>query len=384
VAVGLGITAGIFMTAFYMGMAEQRIDKVIRTEISHIQVHHREFRENNDINKLIPDARDITAGINNLAGVEGAASRLIISSMVASAETSAGIKISGIIPEEEVKVTNLHEKITEGNYLTAGKRYPVLLSRKLASKLKVRLGSKVVITLQDIHNNITSGAFRISGIFDTKSTMYDESNIFIRYDDLAGLMDIPAGSSHEIAVRAVSNDQVLTLRDQLIVKYPELEIIPWFDLSPEIGYLNEAMDLYMYIFIMIILFALLFGLVNTMLMVVLERIKEIGMLMAVGMNRIRIFSMIVLETVFLAMTGGVVGILAGTLISKYYESHKIDLSFWGPAYEDLGYDAFVYTSLNLNLLINVTILVLITGILGSLYPAYRALQNNPAEALRIE
>jgi len=128
----------------------------------------------------------------------------------------------------------------------------------------------------------------------------------------------------------------------------------------------------------------LFGIINTMLMVVLERIKEIGMLMAIGMNRMRVFMMIVLESIFLSLTGGVIGVLLGAGISKYFETHRIDLSMWGEVYKDLGYDPYVYTSLQFPLLVNVTILVIITGIIASLYPAYKALQNDPADALRIE
>lgn len=383
-AIALGITAGIFMTAFYKGMADQRINKAIRTEISNIQIHYPGFRQNKDINLYIPDARKITKQITGDPGVSGASSRLVISSMVASAESFAGTKISGVFPDEEKKVTNLYEKVVQGNYFTENRRNPVLISEKLAGKLKVKLGSKVVITLQDINNNIISGAFRIVGLFNTHDNIFDESNIFVKYDDLARLMNMPDGAAHEIAIATTSNENVNVVRKELSAKYPKLEVLSWYDLSPELGYLTDAMDLYMYIFIIIILLALLFGLVNTMLMVVLERIKEIGMLMAVGMNRLRIFLMIVLETVFLSLSGGVIGIIFGTLISNYFETHKIPLSLWASAYEDLGYDAFVYTSIDTNLVITITLLVLLTGLIGSLYPAYKALQNNPSEALRIE
>jgi ABC-type antimicrobial peptide transport system permease subunit len=100
------------------------------------------------------------------------------------------------------------------------------------------------------------------------------------------------------------------------------------------------------------------------------------------MNRIRIFSMIVLESVFLALSGGVAGVVTGTLITLYFETHMIDLSGMGGAYEDMGFDSYVNTSLDVALLVNVTLLVLLTGILGSIYPAYMALQNNPSEAIR--
>jgi putative ABC transport system permease protein len=304
--------------------------------------------------------------------------------MASSAETAAGVKISGIIPDEEGKVTNLKTKLIEGNYFEEEKRNPILVGRKLAEKLNLKLGSKIVLTLQDVDNNIVAGAFRIIGIFDTANNAFDESNVFVQYNDLKRLMELPDDSAHEIAILVKNNDLITETKREVKSLAGNLEVLSWTELSPEMNYLNEAMDLYMYIFIIIILFALLFGIINTMLMVVLERIKEIGMLMAIGMNRMRVFMMIVLESIFLSLTGGVIGVLLGAGISKYFETHRIDLSMWGEVYKDLGYDPYVYTSLQFPLLVNVTILVIITGIIASLYPAYKALQNDPADALRIE
>jgi ABC-type lipoprotein release transport system permease subunit len=311
-------------------------------------------------------------------------SRITIFSMVASAETASGVKISGITPEDEKLVSNLYAKLVEGNYFEEKRRNPVILGRKLAEKLKVRLGSKVVLTLQDIDNNITAGAFRIAGIYDTENNIFDESNVFVRDNDLRRLMNLPDQASHELAILAKDNEDVSAIQNRIKSDFSNIEAMSWTELSPEMNYLNEAMDLFMYIFIIIILFALLFGIINTMLMVVLERVKEIGMLMAIGMNKVRVFLMVVLETVLLSLTGGIVGILLGTMVSKYFETHKIDLSIWGEVYSDLGYDPYVYTSLHVSLLINVTIMVILTGILASLYPAYKALKNDPADALRIE
>jgi ABC-type antimicrobial peptide transport system permease subunit len=158
----------------------------------------------------------------------------------------------------------------------------------------------------------------------------------------------------------------------------------WKELSPEMSYLTEMMDLYMYIFVVVILLALMFGIVNTMLMAVMERTKELGMLMAIGMNKKRIFMMIVLESIMLSMVGGILGIVIGGLSIYYGETHPVDLSLWAEGYREFGYDAFVYTSLMPGMLINVALLVMITGVIAAIYPAYKALKNNPADALRIE
>ena len=236
-----------------------------------------------------------------------------------------------------------------------------------------------------MNNNITSGAFRVAGIYSTDNNMFDESNIYVRFSDIQKLTDFPAEAAHEIAINISDNKFISSVHEGVnSITRDKLDVKTWKELRPEMNYLTEAMDMYMYIFIVIILFALLFGIINTMLMVVMERTKEIGMLMAIGMNKSKVFRMIVLESVLLSLTGGVVGILIGGLSAKYGETHAIDLSLWAEGYQQLGYDAFVYTVLDPAMLINITILVIITGIIAAIYPAYKALKNDPADALRME
>ncbi len=383
-ATALGICAGIFSAAFYSGMADQRIEKAIKSELSHIQIHQPDFLNSNEIHDYIPNANAITGEIEKMPGVAAAGSRIVIHSMISSAETAAGVKITGVTPEKESHVTNISVKIEEGSYFGDDKRNQVIIGHKLADKLAVKLNSKVVLTLLDMDNNMTYGAFRVTGIYNTLNNMFDEVNIFVRYDDLSSLINLPAGAAHEIAILSATNEGVENLAGQVKTLNPELEVLSWLELSPEMEYLTSAMDITMYIFIIIILLALLFGIINTMLMVVLERVKELGMLMAVGMNKTRIFMMILMESIFLTITGGIVGVGAGVLISKHFETNAIDLSAWGEAYTDLGYDPFVYTVLDWNLIVNVVVLVLITGIIAALYPAYKALQQDPSEALRTE
>ena len=304
--------------------------------------------------------------------------------MVSSAETGSGVKIVGINPDHEKSTTNLFAKLKEGNYFEEQRKNQVLIGEKLAEKLKVKLKSKVVITLLDVDNNITYGAFRVVGIFNTVNNAFDEANIFVRYEDLARLINFPANACHEIAILVDNNEKVPGIKAEVQKAAAGLEVLSWLELSPEMSYMTEAMDLYLYIFIIIILLALLFGIINTMLMVVLERVKEIGMLMAVGMSKVRIFLMILVETVFLSFIGGIIGVIAGWLISKHFETRPINLAAWADAYADLGYDPFVYTVINWPLLVNVIIMVLLTGVLASLYPAYKALQQDPSEALRTE
>ena len=384
-AVTIGIFAGVWSAAFFQGMMDQRIDKVIKTELSNIQVHNPDFRKTSEFSNFIPNAKQLSSQIKALDNVEGVSSRILVQSMVSSAETASGVFILGIDPEKEKTVTNMYEKIIDGAYFDGIKKNPVVIGKKLAEKLNVKVRSKIVLTAQDLDNNIVSGAFRVAGIYSTNNNMYDESRIFVRFSDLQALTAFPQNAGHEIAVRLIDNERLTESQKEISqLCGPTLEVLNWKELSPEMSYLTETMGMYMYIFIFIILLALLFGIINTMLMVVMERTKEIGMLMAIGMQRRRIFSMIVLESIMLSLVGGVFGIIVGAIVSKVGEHTPIDLSMWSAGYEQLGYDAFVYTKLNPTLIINVAILVIITGVIAALYPAYKALRNDPADALRME
>ncbi len=386
VAVCLGVFAGVFTMAFYRGMANQRLKSAIKTEVSHIQIHAPEFMKVNEVDNFIDSADARLKFIRGQNGVEAASKRLIVNAIINSAEIGSGVRLFGVVPENESEVTDIKARLTEGNYLEDIKRgRPILIGKKLSEKLSIKIGSKLVIGMLDLHGQPVYNQFRVGGIFHTSSNVYDETNVFIDYYDLLSMAGLPEGSAHELAVYMGNTEDSFPLAHLLKTRYPYLDISEWNQILPELGYLTETMDLYMYIFIIIILLALGFGIVNTMLMVVLERIHELGMLMAVGMNKIRIFRMIMLETVFLSLTGGIIGIILGIIVSKIYSTKGIDLSgLYGEGLAAIGYDSIIYTVIQLKMIIGVTLLVILTGILSSVFPALKALRLNPAEAVRTD
>jgi len=382
-AVTLGIFAGIFLTAFTNGMVNSRIQSIISTEMSHIQIHQPGFLDNDQFSLVIANADSVVNLVRETPDVVAASKRIIINSMVASAETGTGVKIIGIDPENEIKVTDLSSKIFSGKYIDSADRNPVVISERLAQKLKVSLKNKIIITVQDVNKNITGGAFRIVGIFRTDNSMFDEANVFVRGTDLSRLTGLKGHEAHEIAILLNKNetDDVTKILSGM---FPNLEVKSWKQLSPEAGYLVSAMNQYMFIFIIVILIALCFGIINTMLMVIMERIHELGMLMAIGMNRVRVFAMIMLETVFLSLTGGISGLIIGYTAIKYFAKAGINLYFWKEAFSELGYSAYIYPVTDTKTMAITVILVMIAGIISALYPAYKALKLNPSEAIRTQ
>jgi ABC-type lipoprotein release transport system permease subunit len=385
-AIALGIFAGVFSMAFMRGIADQRLRSAIMTEISHIQIHTPEFTNVNDIQNYFKNSTEIVESTESLEGVKSAAPRIIVNAIVNSAEKGGGVKLVGVKPEKEKAVSNLEENIISGNYLDPLKRSkPILIGKELAEKLGVENGSKIVAGIVNSEGTPMYYQFRIGGIFDVVSSPFEESTAFVRYSDLIDITGLPSESAHEIAVllddRSLSG-QVSTKMEEML---PNLKVQQWNEIMPELNYLTESMNLYMYIFILIILLALGFGIVNTMLMVVLERVKELGMLMAVGMNKVRIFSMILLETVFLCLTGGILGVIIGSAVSMYFGSEGLDLSgLYGEGFKSMGYDSVIFTTVNIDMIVITVGLVFITGVLSSVYPAIKALRLNPSDAIRTD
>ncbi|MBN2350877.1 MAG: ABC transporter permease [Bacteroidales bacterium] len=384
IAIALGIFAGVFTWAFYYGMVDQRLETAIKTEVSHIQLHNPKYMVNPDMINFIPNIQEVKTKIEQLPSVSAVSCRTVQNALITSAETGSGLRIVGINPEEEQKITDIYTKVIDGTYLTGIKRNPILIGEKLAEKLNVKVRSKVVVIMQQMDGTMTKGSFRIAGIYKTTNSMYDEMNAFIRVEDLRNLTHFEASAGHEIAILLKNNQDVESTLADLKTEFPDLDVKSWREISPEVSLVEETMDISMYFILIIILFALGFGIINTMLMAILERVKELGMLMAVGMNRRRVFSMIVLETVFLTLTGGVLGILLGYAAALIFMRTGIDLSAFSEAYERMGYDPVIYPVLKLNIAVKVTILVIITGLLAAIYPAVKALHLKPAEALRID
>jgi len=356
-----------------------------KTELAHMQIHAPDFLVNNDVALKIENADELTRQIEVLDSVVAASKRLIAEPFIMAAHGTGGGKLIGVIPEQEKKVTDIWEKIVDGAYLEHDSRMPpVVVGEKLARRLRLNVGTRINVQMVDRNGNLSIKGYRVSGIYRTTNTSYDESTLFVRFQDLQSQLGMEENTAHEIAVLLKNGNEAAAVKPSVQKLAGNYEVQTWKELSPEMSLLTDSMDQYMYVFILIILLALCFGIINTMLMAVLERVKEIGMLMAVGMNKRRIFSMIILESVLLTVSGGILGMLIGSVVTKFFETRPINLAMFAEGLESYGFASQVYTSLQVETLVTIGILVILTGVLSAVWPARKALKLNPAEATRTE
>jgi ABC-type lipoprotein release transport system permease subunit len=386
-AIAVGLFAGTFMSAFMTGWIRRSVEADVRNHLSYIRICHPEFAANNDINAWFAYDR-VMSRITSVAEITGASGRLNLNGMLASAAGATGVSVKGVDAANERAIFRLHETIPDscGAFLPDGGgavgRMPIVVSRKTAGKLKVRLKSKLVLTFQDTEGEMQSLAFRVGGIYKTSNTSFDEGTVFVRKSDLLLYTGLPENVVHEIALMTSGFEACRDALPCVQALLPGMDVQSWDTLQPELGLMFSWTGLMTGIILAIFLAALSFGIVNTMLMAVLERTRELGMLACIGMSRRRIFRMIMLETLFLTGLGSCAGILLGTLVVCGAAEHGIDLTFLlEDQFEEYGFASVVYPVMQWDTFVWIVALVVLAGVLSAVYPARKALRLEPLEAV---
>lgn len=381
-SVAIGLFAGIFVLALYEGMINNRVRTVIDTEVGHLQIHHKQFKEDYDP-KFSMNEQQVINSLKSFHQIKYLSTRTVTFGMLSTTTGSTHVRINGITNNAENNTSKLKDKIKEGKELSEGKKNGVLIGKKLADKMKLKLNNKIVLTFTDKDNNLTAGAFRIVGIYQSDNTPLDELNVYVSKNVLNNYLNLPQNSCNEIAILLHDDKDLQTTKEEIQKKFPELAIETWKETSPETNLMVGYVDEFSIIYVIIIMIALAFGIINTMLMSVLERTREIGMLTALGMNRKKVFLLILSETVLLTFVGVPLGILASWLATIYFSKAGIDISsFSEAAMSGFGFSSIIYPEFPSDSLPKVLIIIIITALVSALFPSLKAIKLQPADALR--
>lgn len=381
-SIALGLFAGFAVLALYKGMMKSRIRTLIETETGHLQLHHPDFNNDQDPKFYINNAAQVVALLKKQQEVFTLVKRTVTQGMLTSTTGSAGIGIYGVIPKEEYPATKLDRKIREGKGFSDEKKPEVIIGKKLADKFKLHLGSRIILTLTDTSGSIVSGAFKVRAIYRSDNAQRDERIVYVPFNILNELLQL-RDEPNEISIRLQNNEQTATVVKNLKAQLPGYRIESWNEISPETDLLVRTVDTYSYIIMIIILFALSFGILNTMLMAILERTREMGMMVALGMSRIRLFFIVIIETLLLTFAGTPVGIAVGISVITFYNRKGLDLSSMGKdLMSSFGFETTIYPEFPYDKMTGIIIIVAATALLSAIVPSLKAVRLEPAEALK--
>lgn len=380
-SISVGLAGGMLTIGFSNDMVTSVIKNGIETKYSHVQIHHPDLAKDYDVNLTIPNGPEVFEKLGERKDVVSESNRVVSPAMLSSATGSYGLMVYGVTPEKEKQTTNLYTQLVEGKYLESSQKNGIIISRKIADQLKVKLGSKVRLMFQNKNHELTAGSFRIKGLFKTNDGSYDINAVFVNRTDLAGLLEL-GDQFHEISIKTTSDDHADSLVANLKVIYPNLKIESWSEIAPELDLMRSMSKNMLFIILGIIMLALMFGITNTMLMSVIDRTRELGVLMAIGMNRRKVFSLIVIETIFLSLTGGLFGSFISWLILFILSFTGLDLSIVSEGLKAFGSSTILYPHVLPDSYLILSLMMVLTSLIAAIYPALKAIRLNPSTAIR--
>jgi len=379
-AVAVGVSAMLFMTALLRGMVNEMIRGSVRTLPGHIQIHHPDYRDDpNVVNAISQPQGELLRTLQSPA-VLSWASRVRVPAVISSERESRSLTLLGVDPDREGTLSFVTNGIVAGRFLGWPDDTGIVIGRKLAETLETEVGKRIVLMSQDPDNEIVDRGFRIVGLFEAKLQSIEEGFVFIGMDTAQTFLRL-GERVHEVSVLGADFRTIDPLFQSVAAAAgPGLSVLPWYQLDRYLGALLDLMDGFVLVWIIVIFLALSFGLVNTLVMAVFERVHEIGLMLALGMRPRLILAQIVVESGLLLLIGLLLGnLLAWAIVARFHAG--IDASVVADGMALFGSSAMLYPELMPADLIMANTVVMLLGIVASLSPAWRASRYQPIEAL---
>lgn len=381
-AITIGLFGVIFVAAISNGMVEKMVETSIENEISDLQVHNADYTISEDVRDVFPSEELMPLLDERAESIESYSFRLRSEAMASSAHNVGQVMMVGIDPSKESEVSAIARSVIRGQYFgTDTKLKEIVVGQELVELLELDEGSKVVLSFADTSGNIRYESFRIVGVFKTNSSEFDKINVHVNVEELGPILGAGEGNYHELAIRC-PEEKLDSLTVFLSGSLEGYSVKKWYEVNPTLKAMQGMMAISTLIMVIIVLVALIFGLINTMLMVVMERRKELGMLRALGLKNSKVARMIILETVLLGILGGIIGNLLSYIAIKVFGNRGIKFESAAEGLEQFGVGDTLYPELQAYMYVLITLLVLLTALLASVLPARRALRQDIAATIR--
>ncbi len=382
-SIAIGIVGMLVSMAFMNSLGAQMIDNTISTSIGHIAIHKKGFQENAKLElNFNPDKKIIKAVSESAFSY---APKVKIQGMVRSSETARGVMIIGIDPAREKTVSNIYKYTSSENgskYLDNPDENSILISKSMAKKLDLIIGDKLVLMLQDKHNEISGEGLVVKGIFESPFETLDKFVVYVGIKKLQKITGIGNNIS-EITILLKDKNIVDPVKNTLIsgIGNPGLEILTWKDMAPDVVSAVKLFDQMMYIFFMIIFVTVIFSVANILIMSIMERFHEIGVMKSIGTRPSRIFFMIMFEALNLCLAGLAFGFFVSAIVIGIMYYTGLDLSIFAESMRVYGSGSILYPYVKVMDIIISFVIVIITAVTAALYPAIKAARIKPLEAL---
>ncbi len=390
-AIAFAVLVLIFMLSFQFGSYETMINASVKIRTGHLQIRNRDYAQNQEIRYMIPSPLKIIRKIKTVPSVEAVTQRasgqvLLSAFSEKNGERTYGALLQGIVPADESAVSTLPTLIRQGDYLSDSNGYEILLGHLLASNLKVSVGDEVTLLGQGHDGSVAASVLTVKGIF--KTGMSDADRIMAQMP-LSGFQDIFSleTSVHNIVVNVHSLDDIARVKQQLQQMlsetdgYKDIIVSDWKELMPGLMQsikLDLISGMIMYLILIIVV---AFSILNTFLMAILERTREFGVMTAIGTTQVRLFRLVMTESLFLTLIGIFIGLVTGVCLTAFFQVHGIDITGASEILEEYGIKGRMYPKLSITSVSVGPLAVLLITLFAALFPALKLIRLKPVEAM---
>ncbi len=385
-AMAVGVAMCMVMVAFTDGMYDDIFEVLVEQQLGHVQIHHPDYPGSRGMHDTIGDADAFVAALDAVDDSAAVSPRLNGFGLVGGETKSAGAMLVGIDPERFLATFPLDERLEAGGFLTGPGQ--ILLGEKLADDLEVAVGDSVVVVTQSADGSLGNAVYDLVGTYRSGNSQMDRSGAYLTLTDVQDLLVLP-DQIHQVTALTSDVDGIegYAERIEAAVGAAEIEVQPWWVASPQTDQLMATRDFSVGVLLAIVFGAAAFGVLNTMLMSVFERTRELGVLRALGIRAGRLVTLIVVESLFLAALASSMGLVLGGLLDWYVVTVGLDFSTMpgeGFDFSGVTLDPVIKGTVNPWRIVEIVVAVIVVSVLASLWPAIRAANLRPVEAIRSE
>ncbi|UCG61013.1 MAG: ABC transporter permease [Candidatus Zixiibacteriota bacterium] len=357
------------------------IDKFTRTQLGHIQIHGKGYLDRPTLYNTVDNYEDVGNQVEQLEGVVSWAPRVFSAGLASADDKSAGVRIIGIDPRRENETTYFNKKIVKGRPFDPDSSLEVILGEGLAEVLKADIGDEVVVVSQGADGSIANDLYRVVGLLQSGNAMADQTSFYLTLADAQELL-VLYGRVHEVAIVIEDLHDVLMMTDVIEehLANPELDVESWQEFAHEFYVAMKADQQGNWIMLVIIVLIVATGVLNTVLMTVLERRREYGVLRAMGVRQFQVVRLVLYEVALMAMGSLIIGFIVSFVVNYWLSIDGFTIpdpiTYGGVEFSTL------YSEINLRSYLIPAVTVIVSALLVSLFPAAKAARTAPARAMR--
>ncbi|MGD8914460.1 MAG: ABC transporter permease [Candidatus Thiodiazotropha sp.] len=380
-----GIATLTLLSALNDGWLSQMKTNFILSYTGHLQIHAKGFEASQNLNDRIQEPEEVSKLMQSYPEIVGWTQRIRTSGLASVGGSSAGVQVMAADPEQETWVTSMDQRVTEGVWLRPGMSQDLILGHTIAQNLGANLGDRVMLMVQRLNGEMISDVFFLRGILETGAPQIDRSLALITLNSAQDWLQM-GDSITDIVIRADKHDNTDTLYRLFAQQLSEqkYEIMRWQELDPMVKQWLEFSDAYGFVILLVVIILVLIEILNTMLISLHERQKELGLIVAIGTARSQLFFMLLFEAVMLIFIGAILGYMVGSLFVYSLAENGIDLTRFANAFEFFYMDPVIHPQLTQSSAIKILSATLIAALLAGIYPAWKATHLSVTQALRIQ